>query len=678
MPKKFNPGMVYFHPNKLKEWYKQHGWTLRTLAEEMRVNKSTIQNHSTQIQGCRKPFFLLYVEVFGKDIISTVEIHRHLAKLWYERETGEKLDLEGLETQIEVTTSEEESRYIEYFNSISKLQEEEFKDLRYWIDLAAIENIALSQGKQKTGKSVNVIDLVEECEKHGENALIYGQSGSGKTLTCLKLFEKFREKFSQSKSASNERIPLFVELSQINPDDFENSIRGKIDKDLFEQDKDKYIIFLDGLNEVGDVSKQQRVLGKIVRFARLNPNTRLFITTQAFDTFYNNLSGFLLYEIQPLDKTNVIDYLTKFQDKFALQKEAETFFDDFTDVMREFLSIPVFLKNLVSYYEKDKHLKIGNPGQLFQKYEDFLCGSGKRFRPELKKSYRKRFLPFLAFNMCIENEIKIRWDRFNEYVQNYNKKYNSSINESDVEEALSFKFRIMKKDENESLEFQHQAIRDYFAGVHMLHMLDEKSKAEKILNHVYSNSTKNENIINAVKFLAGIAEPQNSKAIIQKSLEKDLYLACELFAWSSIDTYDHEIVESISDKIKYDSWEYRTNLKSVFRFYLKALDLWQKANKHDEPISAFFRLNLGIAYFLEGDFEMVIKHCTEAISIYENSNMGRCRYVGLCFELIGCAHTHKFDSETAGKYLEKAKSISEEHNIKPRAYFSNSGGAEYF
>lgn len=110
MPKKCTPGTVLFNIDRLSDLFEQNGWTIRQLADKLRVSASTIDAHLHQNQGCRRPIFLAYVEEFGKDIVSAVEINRRLAELWFERETGEKLDFEALETQNEITTQPVEGK----------------------------------------------------------------------------------------------------------------------------------------------------------------------------------------------------------------------------------------------------------------------------------------------------------------------------------------------------------------------------------------------------------------------------------------------------------------------------------------------------------------------------------------------------------------------------------------
>lgn len=118
--------------------------------------------------------------------------------------------------------------YEEYFISISKVRQREFEHLGYWVDLYAIETKLASLEEKDRGKTVKATELIDECVESGRNALVFGQSGSGKTFTSLKLFESLKEKYYFPEEALNERIPLFVELSQIRNrnNDLKGIIRG--------------------------------------------------------------------------------------------------------------------------------------------------------------------------------------------------------------------------------------------------------------------------------------------------------------------------------------------------------------------------------------------------------------------------------------------------------------------
>ncbi len=369
----------------------------------------------------------------------------------------------------------------------------------------------------------------------------------------------------------------------------------------------------------------------------------------------------MLYEIQPFKRDDVIEYLIKFKDKFNTREEAETFYDDLTDLKKDFISIPVFLYILVSTYRKDRPLAISSPGELFKEYEDFLCGPRELLRPGIDEVYRRRLIPFLAFNMCKENEKGITWIKFNEYIQRYNKETYSSIDQGKVEDALTNRFKLMRKGENGDLEFIHQTLRDYFAGVYMK---NTGFSPEDTLKLVYTDSTRNNNLVNAARLLVGIVRPEIAKDVIHQFIEKDLYLACEVFAWSSIATYEKEFIDLMCKKIDISSSEYLLSLNEVISFLLKVLDLLQKAEKIKEPISADYMQSLGNAYAGKSDYDRAIEYYKKAILICEKNNMQTYPNYAACLMNLGIAYMCKPDYDRAIECCKKAIEIYEKNGMQ--------------
>lgn len=202
-----------------------------------------------------------------------------------------------------------------------------------------------------------------------KNVLIFGESGAGKTFTSLKMLDGLKEIYGKKDGTANERIPIFVELSQVKNSDLEEFIREYVGvgKKQFDSDKAK--------------------------------------------------------------KEDIIEYLAKFENKFESSQVAESFYENLPELIKEFISIPVFLYFMVSIYKKGEPVEIKSPGELICKYEDFLSGirDGEFSRPDMEDVYRKELIPFIAFNMCQNSETDITISRFNHYINCFKKKYKYSI-----------------------------------------------------------------------------------------------------------------------------------------------------------------------------------------------------------------------------------------------------------
>ncbi|MGR3316891.1 MAG: DUF2225 domain-containing protein, partial [Candidatus Anammoxibacter sp.] len=399
-----------------------------------------------------------------------------------------------------------------------------------------------------------------------------------------------------------------------------------------------------------------------------NRETRLIVTTQTLSE-YHQCSGFELYEIQPFKKEDVIAYLAQFRDKFESSLEAESFYENLPELIKEFISIPVFLYFMVSIYEKGKPFEINSPGNLICKYEEFLFGmrDGEFSRSDMEDVYRKELIPFIAFNMCQNSEIDITVNRFNHYVNLFKEKYNytSSIDEIETMDIVTNRFMLMKSNEKGELRFILQTLRDYLAAVYMKNEIkNNELNPGKIFGLVYTDSIKNSDIANAVKLLAGIVRPEIVKEIIQPFIEKELYLACEIFAWSSIEKYEEVFIDLIKSKIDINSREYLLNLNEAVSFYIKVLDILQKCGKGGEPDYALCNMNLGVVYWSKLDNDDAIDSYKLAIEILKKNNMQAHPDYALCYMNLGITYRSKLDHDRAIDFYKDAIGIYKENNMQ--------------
>jgi hypothetical protein len=66
----------------------------------------------------------------------------------------------------------------------------------------------------------------------------------------------------------------------------------------------------------------------------------------------------------------------------------------------------------------------------------------------------------------------------------------------------------MKVNEKGEFRFVHQTLRDYFAA---LHMRNNDFNSDEIVGFVYTDSSINDDLINAVRLLVGIVDPKKPK-----------------------------------------------------------------------------------------------------------------------------------------------------------------------
>jgi tetratricopeptide (TPR) repeat protein/transcriptional regulator with XRE-family HTH domain len=563
---------------------------------------------------------------------------------------------------IMIIHEDEKIEYQKYFDSISRLYDKEFDELKqgYWKEIDLLECEIDSTQNKRMRKSISVINLIESCDNKNTNAVVLGPSGSGKSYMSLKLFRELKENYLQSKSSQKKiRIPLFIELSLIGNQSLEKILMEKISVKRYECDIDRYVIFCDGLNEVVNINTQQLVFGQLVRFGKLNPNTRLIITTQTADQCVENISNFLLFEMLPLKKNIIIDYLTKSSKIFNSKKDATVYFLDMSGIVQKFFSMPIFLSIIVKLFNNGTIINIRNPGRLYQEYEKFLCGA-RETRPRLDENIHHHLLPFIAFNMCINNWKWISYNDFNKLVYKNRANNYSTISESDARDILVNRYQILKKNDAGEVAFIHETVRDFFSAIYFK---NNEFSVNKIMDYVYSDSNFQITIFNALKYYVGIVDANISGALVNKFIDKNLFYACELFSWSSIEDYKHKCVIKIINLLEQEPLIMDYPILNLILFYnLKVLNLLKDAKKDNHPVAIRFYLRMGLTYskgFIEN---LARKNFKKAHSILKKYRTPDHLDYATYYMMLGLNHRMKWECDDAIKYFRKALNIFEKND----------------
>lgn len=557
-----------------------------------------------------------------------------------------------------------------YYNDVVKLNRYEFEQLKYWIDLKVIEYEIYNPQGQINAKATDLIKTVNSCINN-YNIIIFGESGIGKTLTCLKLFKIFQ-------SSKDKRFPLFIKLSEI-INGIENTIKAEIEN--YSLYKKKLFIFFDGLNEVRDFSKQQKILRQINNYSSLNSDNRIIITTQTIDDSYKILNNFRFFNIQHFEREDVVKYLMNFKYKFNSKEEAENFCGDFSNYIKDFITLPKVLSILVSIYDKEKHYKINSPVELFQEYEYFLCEIRKD-RPSMNRDVRKYFIPYLAFNMSKNAQSKINSEQLHKYINEFNQDpYLPTIVNENIKNSLVENHSILRENKNDEYEFFHDLIKDYFAA---LYMKRKKYGTDSILSIVIAESVENKNLFNSLSFYVGIIEEEIAKELIINIVEKDVFVACRFFVWSSIKTIDEEIINPITELLnKTTSITGRDFIDCYYHFpaipfYLKVFDLMQKSNRLDTPEHGKYLLDLGWYYDGQFDHENAKKCYISALEIFNKDKKNFAYYcaksyfrLGKVCKTLGNRNSDESQYNESAQYLEYGIECYEEYNIEDNPLYAN-------
>jgi tetratricopeptide (TPR) repeat protein len=513
---------------------------------------------------------------------------------------------------------DEEFSYEEYFKTIENRRTREKVDLEKWVPLDVIKINPHYVYKQVFIKSVDINDILKYCVHAGRNVIVFGECNAGKTYTCFKLFSEYREKHKKASPNSDARIPIYVDLSRLNGNKLDKITRGIIPETIFNRDRSNYIIFFDGLNESGDITKQQAVLREILNeFSDVDLKTRFFVTTQTIDRNFEKFDDFVFYRIQPLSWDSYLMYMRKWDRTFDMDIY-QTYYNNLSAEVKKMLKNPAILNIFTSIIKNKSGIKIINPIALFQKYEKSLYKKNNFLQKGLVGIYRKHFLPYLAFMMCKENKRRLEWITFNKFITYFNEEFHSPINSLDVRNTLIYEFNILKFGDEEKIEFIQQTLKYYYA---VRYIYEKKLSSDEVLKHTFTAKGNKHDMIAVIKMYVGIADPSIAMNLVKKVVKKDIFLSFYLFIWSTINYYDDDLTTLLKKAVD-DSVDHRFEpIIDEFLFNQKVCEIFKNCKNRDVDIYAAYLSRLGFNYIFRANWDRSIELYENAILMYASGDL---------------------------------------------------------
>ena len=208
--------------------------------------------------------------------------------------------------------------------------------------------------KPKKMESPGIRDIL----KVSPFSIITGSAGSGKSMLMRHLI--------LNAILSKEKIPVFIELRQLNQDD--SSLREIIQKVLYANkfrlddefiekalDSGHFVIFLDGLDEVA-LDKRRTLSREILSIAEKYSENG-FVVSSRPDNILEGWPGFIIYEVAPLTQSQAQELISKLpfdedlKSKFQVELGKELFVKH-----RSFLSNPLLLSIMLLTYGQGAHI----------------------------------------------------------------------------------------------------------------------------------------------------------------------------------------------------------------------------------------------------------------------------------------------------------------------------------
>jgi tetratricopeptide (TPR) repeat protein len=577
-----------------------------------------------------------------------------------------------------------ESEDEKHFKVVSEIWDEEFTELEndYWINIKAQK---IAHKLEYLDCDLPLIEELKECVRSNKNVMLLGPFGSGKTFTFFNLFLHYKNKLQNSKTDFNEVIPWFLKLNLLKNESLENYIKGSLNETTF--NNKRYLIFLDGLNEDRNLSKQLKLFDEIVYYSKKNLKKRIFVSSRSFDRYFINFKDFNIYRIKHIGKKEQLDYLKKRIDQNNTTDSIELFLDNLHNYMGFFITTPLFLKYTTYIYNNKKQSKIDTPKIFFQKLEEYLFKKLK-MKSEVKE-YQKVFICFLANKMIEINETTISLVKLDQILLEF-KKFSlnrwKNIDESKLIEILEKELGFIKKI-GENVEFAHPSLQSFLAALQFKTILEERknvsvlkiltkhskskylNKVMKIigftfyLNNIEDNETAIENnSFDCLKYLISISDQNYSKLIIKKILKKDIYQGCELFSWSSITKYDEKLFKFILENIDVNLKKFEDSNEIIILLCFKILEIIKNNRIINPYISSICYHTLGKFHVRNDRKESVSKYFKLALSGYkELDDWGQ---VANCYNYLGILSFDVSKIQEALTFHNTAEDILSKKNLQ--------------
>ena len=535
--------------------------------------------------------------------------------------------------------------YESHFKYVENKREEELERLGHYVNL----NLELKLAQKGKDKPEEAIRTLRNClkEKERKNGIIIGKSGSGKTFTFLKLFKELKDE--------NSYIPLFIELYRFNPPvshlNFQTFLQEYlgIDTTRFHKDKEKYVLFLDGLNESPN---PEGAFTEIKASSALGG--RIFLSTQREEDF---LKGFSAYYMCDLGEEEIIQYLS-YCPRLGNKENAQTLYLQLDRVLQEQIKRPIFLFSLSLLYEETGNIPI-SLGTLLSKFVNFICErriirDGIRIGQPLTPAYKTKVLPYIAFSMCKENKKELKERELEKLFEDIYPNASPPYDFDNFKEQVLQRYWLIKQSTTEaSFEFTHELFRDYFAAVYMKRMA-----IDEVIGLVFPNPETNPTFAGVVQLLCGIESEERIKLLIDGILKNDPYLAASCYAMSTTgDLFLFKNIDSAID-INFPNYLYLDRLPLL---YIRGLELLREKNA--SPEYAKYQCELGFAYWKlseardkEANLNRAIDAYKEALKVYNSKEFPQQDY-DLALTQHNLASAYAYLSDVRDKEVNLNKAI---------------------
>jgi len=419
-------------------------------------------------------------------------------------------------------------------------------------------------------------------EKKSQKIILTGEAGSGKSVLLFKIILEYINKFLKQNNINSitgqNDFSFPVCLRAI---DIKNDIENieNIVEEFYSLSKDNAIktIIVDGIDEV-DKNSRSLIKEKIESYVVLkNKNITIVFSSRTNFTILDEFEEYTHYELMPYETKQAIDFIKKIAEKQSIL--VNNLEKSISELEGQIPFYPLALRLLIEVVEKYNEIP-ASITELYNKYIGILFGEfeisteiDKLFEPRIKKD----FFTNLSYKVFfINNQVKITYDQFINFVDIFSKKHSSVItNQKDFIETIK-RVSILKI-ENDEVYFSHKSFLDFFIANYFKENKEELLEEDKFdeLFSLYSIIEQWEEVVFFYFGLKGkIIKSEYRKLIesinsLENQFDKNLnifYLGRLVqYAWMTDSEYKKDIIENAM----LISLDLKENFHKIFKESLK-------------------------------------------------------------------------------------------------------------